>query len=318
VALWFKVEINKVEINKVEITANVSRSLCPCFPLSVCLFFCLPPPLSLSHLRRLALRLKVERCHLKVESCHLKVESCRGGEGLEETSIHRIGVFLIFISHSICLAIIRVSEYWVGIFGENASFTKNKRKKTHALLRLANVVSPFHSTRGFPSHHFDIPVATWGVLGTETGATRKELFAADLWNSIFHKRATARHTLQSPLSSPTLFSHQPSPRTPDFATCLRSRDCVGAYVLFTYMSSYVWALIYSLHTCDHMYVHINTYSNIQLPPTVYNSFWCQRCLATRLGHTLAQTRQYPTWGAAAANSKSQDWATNHHKTTSWD
>jgi len=46
------------------------------------------------------------------------------------------------------LVIIQVSEYWVGISGDNPSFRIYKREKMHALLRLANVVSPFLYTRG--------------------------------------------------------------------------------------------------------------------------------------------------------------------------
>jgi len=36
------------------------------------------------------------------------------------------------------------------ISGDNSSFRIHKRKKTQALLRLTNVVSPFHPTRGTP------------------------------------------------------------------------------------------------------------------------------------------------------------------------
>jgi len=58
--------------------------------------------------------------------------------GLEETLIHRIGVFWIF----------RFQSIWVGISGDDPSFRIYKRKKRHVLLRLANVVSPFLSTCG--------------------------------------------------------------------------------------------------------------------------------------------------------------------------
>ena len=51
------------------------------------------------------------------------------GEGLEETWIHIIAVFCIF----------RFQSIWVAISGDNPSFRVNKRKTTHAWLRLANV-----------------------------------------------------------------------------------------------------------------------------------------------------------------------------------
>jgi len=47
------------------------------------------------------------------------------------------------------LAIIRNSEYWVGISGDNPSFRIYKRQKTHAVLCLANVVSLLLYTRGW-------------------------------------------------------------------------------------------------------------------------------------------------------------------------
>jgi len=50
------------------------------------------------------------------------------------------------------VAIFRVSEYWVGISGHNPSFRIYEREKMHALLRLANVVSPFLYTRGVILH----------------------------------------------------------------------------------------------------------------------------------------------------------------------
>jgi len=55
------------------------------------------------------------------------------GEGFDETSIHQIVVFCIF----------RFQSIWVGISGDNPSFGIHKRGKTHAVLRLANFVSPF-------------------------------------------------------------------------------------------------------------------------------------------------------------------------------
>jgi len=47
------------------------------------------------------------------------------------------------------LALIRFSEFWVGISGDNPSFRIYKRQKTHAVLCLADVVSPFLYTRGW-------------------------------------------------------------------------------------------------------------------------------------------------------------------------
>jgi len=61
------------------------------------------------------------------------------GEGLVETPIHKIVDFCIF----------RFQSIWVGISGDNPSFRIYKREKTHALSRLADVVSPFLYTRGY-------------------------------------------------------------------------------------------------------------------------------------------------------------------------
>jgi len=59
---------------------------------------------------------------------------------LKETSTHQKVVFCIF----------RFQSIWVGIYGDKPSFRIYKRKKTHALLRLAHVVSPFLFTSGSP------------------------------------------------------------------------------------------------------------------------------------------------------------------------
>jgi len=72
-------------------------------------------------------------------SCH--TYECVHGlsrEGSEETSIHQIVVFCIF----------RFQSIRVGISGDNPSFRIYSREKTHAVLRLANVVSPFLYTCG--------------------------------------------------------------------------------------------------------------------------------------------------------------------------
>ena len=42
----------------------------------------------------------------------------------------------------------------MGISGDNPNFRIYKREKTHALLRLANIVSPFLYTRGY---EYDMP-----------------------------------------------------------------------------------------------------------------------------------------------------------------
>ena len=47
----------------------------------------------------------------------------------------------------VSIAIIWFSGYGAEIFGDNPSFRIYERMQTHALLRLANVVSPLHSTR---------------------------------------------------------------------------------------------------------------------------------------------------------------------------
>jgi len=74
------------------------------------------------------------------------------GEGLlEETRRLQYAKRLYFVSsdfsrfewESPSLAIILVSVYWVGVSGDNLRFRIYIREKTHALLRLANVVSPF-------------------------------------------------------------------------------------------------------------------------------------------------------------------------------